>query len=183
MIYFTADLHFGHKNIIDYCKRPFKDVEEMDRVLIENINKTVQEDDILYIVGDVSFYSVNKTIGLLKQIKCKNLRLVQGNHDSNKLMKRFIKEFDRGFFKDNPAFLHNEVLRYIISHIPIDETDNRRALIESPIYNLHGHLHTVGNGKILKNYHYDVGVDNNNYKPISIQDIMYNIYKYNNNKY
>ena len=47
--YFTADLHFGHANIIKFCNRPFKSVEDMDKTLIRNWNETVQPDDEIYI--------------------------------------------------------------------------------------------------------------------------------------
>lgn len=34
--FFTSDSHWNHSRIIELCKRPFKDVEEMNNSLIEN---------------------------------------------------------------------------------------------------------------------------------------------------
>ena len=53
MIYFTADMHFGHKAIITMQNRPFESVEEMDRVLLQNYNAVVHKDDTVYILGDI----------------------------------------------------------------------------------------------------------------------------------
>ena len=54
MIYVTSDLHFNHKNIINLCYRPFKSVEDMNEILIENWNKAVRYDDEVYILGDIA---------------------------------------------------------------------------------------------------------------------------------
>lgn len=51
-IWFTADFHFGHSNIIRYCNRPFRNVEEMDRTILERLNASVKVNDILYFLGD-----------------------------------------------------------------------------------------------------------------------------------
>ena len=55
MIYYTADPHFGHEAILHFCHRPFADVEEMNRVLMENWNSVVQAEDEVYLLGDVFF--------------------------------------------------------------------------------------------------------------------------------
>jgi calcineurin-like phosphoesterase family protein len=57
VIYFTADLHLGHANIINHCDRPFSSVEEMDEHLINAWNSRVRPNDTVYIIGDLIFRS------------------------------------------------------------------------------------------------------------------------------
>ena len=52
MIYFTADTHFGHYNVIRFCDRPFASAEEMDEAMIQNWNERVTGNDTVYILGD-----------------------------------------------------------------------------------------------------------------------------------
>ena len=55
MIYFTADTHFDHANIIRFCNRPFATVGEMNEALIANWNRKVHGNDTVYILGDMFF--------------------------------------------------------------------------------------------------------------------------------
>ena len=59
MIFFTSDLHLGHKNIIRLCGRPFESVEEMDEILIDNWNKKIHRCDTVYILGDIMELEAN----------------------------------------------------------------------------------------------------------------------------
>lgn len=81
MKYFTSDLHLGHKNVINYCNRPYASVEEMNEQVIFNINCKVGEKDELYILGDMSL-NPKWVEWALPQLLCKNVYLIMGNHDS-----------------------------------------------------------------------------------------------------
>jgi len=56
MIYFTSDLHLGHRGIITMRDRPFADVSEMNRTLITNFNSAVHRDDTVYILGNLAHH-------------------------------------------------------------------------------------------------------------------------------
>ncbi len=60
MLWFTADHHFGHANIIRYCNRPFASAEEMDATLVHLWNETVGRDDIVYHLGDFTLQPLDK---------------------------------------------------------------------------------------------------------------------------
>ncbi|GAA6275873.1 hypothetical protein F170042I7_20590 [Blautia caecimuris] len=54
-------------------------------------NETVNIDDDVYILGDVSWHNVTKTIGLLNNLNG-NKHLVVGNHDKKFLKNRDFRE-------------------------------------------------------------------------------------------
>jgi hypothetical protein len=63
-LFFTSDTHYGHSNICrattkwtdsDSVTRDFKSLEHMNDTLVNRINETVGEDDILIHLGDFSF--------------------------------------------------------------------------------------------------------------------------------
>jgi len=76
-MFFTADTHFGHANIIKYCNRPFRNVFEMDDVLIDNWNSKVGVNDIVYHLGDFCMGNEKKYLEALHG----KIIFIEGSHD------------------------------------------------------------------------------------------------------
>ena len=79
--WFTSDFHFGHFNIIRYCKRPFENTEEMNACIADRMNAHVKPNDTLYFLGDFCMGSVEKVAAYRKLLNCKTIHFVEGNHD------------------------------------------------------------------------------------------------------
>ena len=169
MIYFTADLHFYHDNIIKHANRPFRNSEEMNRQLIFNWNRKVTAQDEVYILGDVTMKGPEYAAEVLSQLKGRKY-LIKGNHDRF----AFHQDFDRhmfGWIRDYHEVTFQNI-RFILFHYPILEWNGFfRESIQ-----LHGHQHNHEN----YNYdnlaqgirRYDVGVDANYMAPVSAEDII-----------
>ena len=79
-VFFTSDLHFGHTNILRFCGRPYTDVKEMNQALIDNWNKAVPEDGIVFVLGDIGFCSVQVLKNIFNKMNGTKY-LILGNHD------------------------------------------------------------------------------------------------------
>lgn len=142
MIYFTADTHFGHKNIIDFCKRPFVDVNEMRECIINSINAKVGEKDELWHLGDFGLHLRTEDVKeLLKRLVCKRTRLIIGNHDEGQHGKCFEFAAQAHILKDN----HRS---FYLSHYPLRSWRQH--------FQLHGHEHGTMKAMVGQ---LDVGVD------------------------
>jgi len=189
-VFFCSDPHYGHSGIVRGTSswenkrgtRDFNTVEEHDKVLIDNINKTVGEDDILFCLGDWSFgnYKNGENISNIRkfreQLKCKNIHLILGNH---------CQEIRKN--KDNSRELFssvNDYLEILVIEQPIEqgEKPNKQEIVLSHYsfrtwnksskgsYMLFGHSHgslgEVG-GKTM-----DVGFDTHfEFRPYSFAEI------------
>jgi calcineurin-like phosphoesterase family protein len=157
-LFFTADTHFDHANIIKYCNRPFSSLKEMNDSLIENWNHVVKPEDIVYFLGDFAFHRPEYFANVLNGHK----RLVIGSHDKDlkSLYRPWafeevspLKEINVG--GQSVTLCHYAMRRWLKSHYGA--------------WHLYGHSH--GNlPPIGKSW--DVGVDNNNFAPLSWQDIV-----------
>ena len=170
-VWFTADTHFGHKNIIRYCLRPFVDVEEMNRVLIENWNSVVGSDDLVFHLGDFSVGGAAEWTSLLNILNGE-IFLILGNHDMNNVDQGIMRRFKRVCMQ---MLISIGKQRIYLNHYPF--------LCYGGAYRntwqLFGHVHTNQQNtgldsprlKQLFPTQYDVGVDNNNYHPVSFDQL------------
>lgn len=96
MVYFTADMHFGHRAIIAMQNRPFGSIEEMDSIILQNYNVVVNRDDTVYILGDVCHHmKIDAADELIRKMNGKKY-LILGNHD---------KKYDPRIFEDVRDFM------------------------------------------------------------------------------
>ena len=63
-LFFTSDTHFNHTNILQYCNRPFKTVDQMNETIITNWNNVVEPDDVGSVSLSVSEASSLKPVDL-----------------------------------------------------------------------------------------------------------------------
>lgn len=159
----VSDTHFGHANILTFLDengknvRTFSSVEEMDETMINNWNKVVKKDDIVYHLGDVV---INKKF--MYQIgRCNgSKRLILGNHDP------FFDIYPTYFKKVYAMRIFpRDVGKMILSHIPIHSDSVGRFRL-----NLHGHIHE----KCINDSRYlncCVDYPGNNYTPINLEEI------------
>ena len=80
MKYFIADTHFNHENIIRYCNRPFENSNEMNEYIINKWNSVVNENDVVYHLGDVGFGNTEELKQLVGRLNGTKI-LIRGNHD------------------------------------------------------------------------------------------------------
>lgn len=171
-IFFTGDEHHDHLNkqargIIEYCKRPFKNIEQNSKVIITKHNDTVKEDDTVYHLGDfcmrgashMSYYE-----GLMRKYKpVKYRHLILGNHDE---MDPF-KYHKIGFTSVHTVLWLDFGLKFMLAHDP--------AFYQPAIYDKYimicGHIHNLF--KILPDRNIiNVGVDVWDFTPVSLEQIL-----------
>ncbi len=79
-IFFTADHHFNHRRIIEYSSRPFKDVDEMNEVLIQKWNSKVKAENTVYHLGDFAFGHIEDQLKILERLNG-SINFILGSHD------------------------------------------------------------------------------------------------------
>ena len=169
MIYFTADLHFAHGNIIQMKNRPFHSVEEMNQTLIQNWNAKVSDNDDIAILGDFTLKGPSLANELLRQLRGRKY-LIRGNHD------RFVDR--QGFQKDAFLWVKDyfelswQGRWFVICHYPLLSWNG----MHRGSYQLHGHQHNPPEYNLANRAagvrRLDVGVDAQGMAPVSIDDII-----------
>lgn len=167
MHWFTSDLHLDHENIIKYMKRPYNNKDEMNEDIIKKWNSRVSNSDTVWCLGDLLWTkerSEEKAKLRTHELLCSlsgNIVLIKGDHDYcsiNYYSTRFLAIHDFYIFRvnerlDMPLF-HWPIARWPKSHYNS--------------WHLYGHNHGMfqNQGKS-----FDVGVDCNNFMPLSLDEI------------
>ena len=153
-IWFTADLHLGHTNIIKYCNRPFSSVDEMDEELITRWNECINPTDIVYHLGDFCFGNPGKYFKRLNG----RITFIFGSHDRETAFPIRIREISP--LKDE----YGNDRKIVMCHYAMRSWPHSHYAS----WHLFGHHH----GK-LEPYglSFDVGVDCWDYNPVSLEEV------------
>lgn len=176
-LFFTSDTHFCHDKIIDYCKRPFKDIQEHDQALINNWNSVVGMDDTVFHLGDFCYGGFPKWQNIVKQLNG-HIYLIRGNHDDKQASAGIINLFEDTCYQ--ARIIVNGQTVYL-NHFPFMCFAHGDPTMygNNCSYQLFGHIHSgpystskdTTRSRMLYPTQYDVGVDNNNYKPVSWKEV------------
>jgi calcineurin-like phosphoesterase family protein len=183
-VWFTADLHLGHGNIIKYCLRPFlsakeeemarrdarghwrvseETIQRHDDALVNAINAAVSEDDILWVLGDFCWGSFETAQTYRDRLRCRNMHLVWGNHDHRSIRPLFGQALEQGMIQVEGQDIW-------LNHYPM------RSWHRSfhGCWHLYGHVHgrmaaeDAAHPAMLTK---DVGVDACDYRPWSFAEL------------
>lgn len=153
--YITSDLHWGHKNIMNFCPvsraRFRNDLDYMNEAMVKEWNDLIEPEDLVYILGDVAFLPAQKAVEYMRRLNGRKI-LVQGNHDRKLLQDASF----RGCFEEIHHYLDINYAgtKCVMLHYPIAEWDQ----MHRGAVHFHGHLHGGVSG--LEQYRCrDMGMD------------------------
>lgn len=157
-LFVTGDLHFNHRRIIEYCKRPFKTVEEMNEAIIRNWNNKVSEEDNILILGDFCFGDEDTFDKFYDRLNGYKI-FVRGNHD---------KKFPKDIHSHDVVEFSYKNNNYFCSHYA------HRVWNKSHHGSIHLYGHSHGSLPDDPNsLSMDVGIDcHPNYEPFSEREIL-----------
>lgn len=161
-VWFTADFHLGHFNIIRYCKRPFAGTQEMDAALIERVNSCVKPNDVLYFLGDFCLGNEEKVAAYRQRIACKTIHFIEGNHDKT------TRKLQHLFASWNVlSEIHVATQRIVLCHYAMRVWPHHAQGSWHLYGHSHGNLPDDGQSVSL-----DVGVDTHDFRPWHFDELQ-----------
>lgn len=162
-VWYTSDTHFGQERTLNFSKRPFKTVKDMDLELISWWNKNVTMNDVVYHLGD--FGDNGKYLDCLN---FKKLIFNKGNYERDEknpdVLKDMKKRNDVEIYNNDEIEVDSGIYHYILRHEPITGKKVPKGSIV-----LFGHVH--GRGGFGKRNGIDVSVDYHGFKPVSQSEV------------
>jgi calcineurin-like phosphoesterase family protein len=184
--FFTSDLHLGHANILMFCGRPGRDVDEMNELIIDNWNRVVTPEDTVFVLGDVAMGKLADTLPLVSLLNGTK-HLIAGNHDrvwgghkkvSDVMWFRYITEAGFTTINDGTIYTLPNGVTAILSHFPYEQDDRHGSKYaehhpqdDGRTWLLHGHVHQEWQ---VRGRQINVGVDVWGMTPVS-EDVIVDI--------
>jgi len=136
---YWSDIHFGHKNILEYCNRPFNTIEDHDEYYINLWNNHISKNDIIFYVGDFLFGSKQRCKEILDRLNGIKY-LIRGNHDRFTINK-YIEYGFKNVFEYKINYINGK--NVLISHYPYIYIDKLKNIYDENncVLNIHGHIH------------------------------------------
>jgi calcineurin-like phosphoesterase family protein len=159
--FFTSDHHFGHAKIIEHCKRPFADVDEMTEVMIERWNAVVGPHDDVWHLGDFAYRMRPEAVERVFRRLRGRKHLIVGNHDDKHVLRLAWSSEP----KDRRAVrVPGEALPVICDHYAMRTWPKAHY----GAVHLYGHSHGAlpGMGRSV-----DVGVDVWDFRPVRLEEL------------
>ena len=161
-VWFTADFHFGHFNIIRYCNRPFANSQEMDDVICERVNACAKPSDVLYFLGDFCLGGPERVTAYRKRLACRTIHFIEGNHD------RTARKLQHLFSSWNLlSEVHVAKQRIVLCHYAMRVWPHHAQ----GAWHLYGHSHGNLPDEPLA-LSLDVGVDTHEFRPWHFDEIQ-----------
>ena len=152
----------GHANIIEYCNRPFSNINEMNEEMIKRWNSVVKKGDKVWHLGDFGFGSKKQIANVVSKLNGR-IFLILGNHDNH--TPQWYRDAGVKEVYDHPIIIKDFI---ILSHAPQPFICDSRT----PYVNFFGHVH---DSKMFETYgprHFCACVERHDYKPVNIEEVI-----------
>ena len=168
---YISDIHFGHRNVIQFDHRPFPDVDSMDRHLIFWWNSRVEANDDVYIIGDFCYKSEKTPDWYLRQLKG-HKHLIIGNHDEVTVECENTHKYLESM--DKMMHVTDGDKEICLCHYPLAEWYKSRH----GSWHIHGHIHAAKDETYefmkSRNNALNAAACINNYTPVSFNELLRN---------
>ncbi len=169
-VFFIADTHFGHTNIIEYENRPFQSVKDMNEHMIRSWNGQVNHQDKVFFLGDFGIGDKEYLSQIVVRLKGRK-HMIMGNHDKGRTVKWWL---DAGFHEVSEfPIIYKDF--YMLSHEPLYVNRNM------PYANIFGHVHSNPAYQTCTSQTYCVSTERLNYKPIDFETLKKEIMEHGGN--
>lgn len=171
MIYFTSDLHFGHDRGFLYSPRGFSSIAEMNEAIINNWNSVINDDDDVYILGDLMLNDNANGLSCLNRLKGIK-HIILGNHDTDTRVELYKNISSDIKYADIVKY---GKYRFYLSHYPTHTSGLTNGHVSENLLNLYGHTHQKTNFYEDNPFMYHVGLDSHNCMPVSVEQVIEDI--------